>query len=111
MKPILLTFLVGAIFAACSTPRPSQTAADAVTVITVEYRYDPSTAQTIRQLLRRKRVADWMVSRTDTEQTVEARYPELSAADLGEIDTRLRELPAVLRIDVRRDGVPVKNSN
>lgn len=111
MKPILLSFLLAVLVAACGTTRPARPSTDAVTVITVEYRYDPSTEQSIRYLLRTKRVADWTSSNAGTERTIEVRYKELSAAEAGEINARLRELPAVIRVDVRRDGVPVKNIN
>jgi len=113
MKPILLAMLsILLVVAGCRSIQPvTGSSADLATLVTVEYRHDPSTDQTIRTILRSKRFSDWEVRTDGTEKTIKARYKELSVATAAEMEEQLRRLPAVLRIEIIKDGIPVSNAN
>jgi preprotein translocase subunit SecF len=111
MKTVLLPALVLLLaITGCSSFRPgTKYSIDAVTVIRVEYRYAPSAEQMIRQVLRLKRVSDWEVIRDGSEETIKARYKELPAGIAADMEERLRQIPEVLDIEIKKDGVPVRN--
>jgi preprotein translocase subunit SecF len=106
MVPALLSTLLFAITGCKSFHPGAGAASDTGTVIVVEYRYERSTEQIVRQILRSKKVSDWAVRKDGTEETIEARYRELPAYAATEIDARLREIPWVLSVEIKRDSVP-----
>lgn len=98
--------------AACSHyTQTTRFATDAVAVIRVEFRNEPGVETEVLYLLRLSRVSDWEVNRGDAEITITARYQELPTEKAVEIGDRLKQLPFILDLDIRRDGVPVKNAS
>lgn len=113
MKPILsiVSFWLLLVVTGCGAGRPAaKTTSDDITLIVVEYLYDPATEQSIRQILRTRRVADWNVRRQGREETIEARYSELPSGIAAEIEGRLRQMPSVASVEIRKDRIPARNA-
>jgi hypothetical protein len=111
MKPILLVGLCSWLIIGCSPTRPSSEPPLRYepALIKVETLKTTYIEQMVKQILKSANVNDWDITQDDSYIYIEARYAKLSPAKAAEIKDRLQELPWVVNIDIRYDGIPVKN--
>lgn len=111
MKPILLIGLCSWLIIGCSPTIPATELPGSYlpALIRVECTLGSHVERMVRQILKTGTVNDWEVSSDQSTLLVSARYQKLAPAKAAEIKDRLQELPWVLDVDIRYDGVPAKN--
>ncbi len=77
---------------------------DPVTVISIQYRYDRSTEEMIWQVLRLKKISDWKIRKSGSDEIIEASYTKLSDDMLTEIEERLNQIPGLSELKVKRES-------
>jgi hypothetical protein len=106
ISSILILFLLAAGIH-CSPVREMRTE-NTETLIKVECKNDRQLQLTVKQILKKATVADWDIREDYSVVYIQARYSALSPVEVDEIRQRLTELPGVLDLEIKKDGIPVK---
>jgi hypothetical protein len=112
MKPILTITLVFLLLAGtrCKTITPlSENPHEEPTIIRVECTNDKVIHNTVVQLLRQKRVADWILRDLGATEEIEAKYASIHPGEAERIKELLTQIGGVITVEIKKDGMPVRN--
>jgi hypothetical protein len=94
----------------CTTITPTtHSALDEVIVISVECLNQRSTHNNVVLLLRQERVSDWTFRDLGSTELIEARYASLHPARAERIKELLTQSGGIITVEIKKDGLPVKN--
>jgi len=115
MKHLYLVIILAQLFfiQACSVHRSSfgmiAPKTEENVLIRIECRDEKSVQQLVIQALKTMRIADWDIRKGDSTREIMARYWFISPGMAEDIKQQLIQIPGVLDVEIKNDGMPVKN--